>query len=57
MSDKPGVLFVCVHDAGRSQMAGGEPGSRGRDAREVGIDTAAARPKVRTTEAVEPATW
>ena len=21
MSDKPGVLFVCVHNAGRSQMA------------------------------------
>ncbi|MGC1213362.1 MAG: heat-shock protein HtpX, partial [Micromonospora sp.] len=23
MSDKPSVLFVCVHNAGRSQMAGG----------------------------------
>jgi len=23
MSDKPGVLFVCVHNAGRSQMAAG----------------------------------
>ena len=23
MSDKPTVLFVCVHNAGRSQMAAG----------------------------------
>jgi arsenate reductase (thioredoxin) len=23
MADKPSVLFVCVHNAGRSQMAGG----------------------------------
>jgi len=23
MTDKPGVLFVCVHNAGRSQMAAG----------------------------------
>ena len=23
LSDKPSVLFVCVHNAGRSQMAGG----------------------------------
>ena len=23
MADKPGVLFVCVHNAGRSQMAAG----------------------------------
>lgn len=23
MSDKPSVLFVCVHNAGRSQMAAG----------------------------------
>ena len=23
MADKPSVLFVCVHNAGRSQMAAG----------------------------------
>ena len=23
MTDKPSVLFVCVHNAGRSQMAAG----------------------------------
>ena len=23
MTDKPAVLFVCVHNAGRSQMAAG----------------------------------
>ena len=23
MSDKPSVLFVCIHNAGRSQMAAG----------------------------------
>ncbi|BCR88888.1 arsenate reductase ArsC [Aspergillus chevalieri] len=23
MADKPGILFVCVHNAGRSQMAAG----------------------------------
>ena len=29
MSDKPAVLFVCIHNAGRSQMAGGYLASLG----------------------------
>ena len=37
----PSVLFVCVHNAGRSQMA------------EEGIDISAEIPKVLTTEAVK----
>ncbi|SEL48643.1 arsenate reductase ArsC [Nonomuraea pusilla] len=71
----PSVLFVCVHNAGRSQMAaawlahlGGDrvevrsagslPAGQVNPAaveamREVGIDIAAARPKILTTEAVE----
>ncbi|ERG65187.1 heat-shock protein HtpX [Agrococcus pavilionensis RW1] len=71
---KPTVLFVCVHNAGRSQMAAGylqhlagdrvdvrSAGSAPKDAinpvaveamREEGIDIAANRPKVLTTDAV-----
>ncbi|WP_055717287.1 arsenate reductase ArsC [Streptomyces torulosus] len=69
------MLFVCVHNAGRSQMAAGflshlagdrvevrSAGSLPADQvnpaaveamREVGVDIAAARPKVLTTEAVQ----
>ncbi|MFE1250691.1 arsenate reductase ArsC [Streptomyces sp. NPDC058735] len=69
------VLFVCVHNAGRSQMAAGfldhlagdriEVRSAGslpagqvnpaavEAMREVGIDIAAQRPKLLTTEAVQ----
>lgn len=32
MSDKPSVLFVCVHNAGRSQMAAGFLTALGGDA-------------------------
>ncbi|MCF2531450.1 arsenate reductase ArsC [Yinghuangia soli] len=35
MSDKPSVLFVCVHNAGRSQMAAGFLRHLGRDRIEV----------------------
>ncbi len=35
MSDKPSVLFVCVHNAGRSQMAAGWLRSLGGGAVEV----------------------
>lgn len=35
MSDTPTVLFVCVHNAGRSQMAAGYLRSLGGDAVEV----------------------
>ncbi|MFC4111855.1 arsenate reductase ArsC [Nonomuraea zeae] len=35
MSDKPTVLFVCVHNAGRSQMAAGWLGHMGGDRIEV----------------------
>ncbi|WFE49459.1 arsenate reductase ArsC [Micromonospora sp. WMMD1155] len=35
MSDKPSVLFVCVHNAGRSQMAAGWLRHLGGDAVEV----------------------
>ncbi|MBO1771079.1 arsenate reductase ArsC [Agrococcus sp. TF02-05] len=71
---KPTVLFVCVHNAGRSQMAAGylqhlagdrvevrSAGSAPKDTinpvaveamREEGIDIAANRPKVLTTDAV-----
>ncbi|GAA1782142.1 arsenate reductase ArsC [Luedemannella flava] len=35
MSDKPSVLFVCVHNAGRSQMAAGWLRHFGADAVEV----------------------
>jgi len=75
MSDKPSVLFVCVHNAGRSQMAAGFLTSIAGDAievrsagtapadsvnpvvveamHEVGIDLAAATPKVLTAETVQ----
>ena len=75
MADKPSVLFVCVHNAGRSQIAagylnqlsGGEievrsAGSERADKinpiavqamAEEGIDIAAERPKILTTEAVK----
>jgi arsenate reductase len=71
---KPTVLFVCVHNAGRSQMAaaylkelagdqidvlsaGSEPAYQVNPVAvqamaEVGIDIAAATPKVLTTESV-----
>jgi protein-tyrosine-phosphatase len=70
--DVPTVLFVCVHNAGRSQIAAGllakyagprivvrSAGSTPADEvnpavveamREVGVDLAAARPKVLTDE-------
>jgi arsenate reductase len=35
VSDKPGVLFVCVHNAGRSQMAAGWLRHLGGEAVEV----------------------
>ena len=35
MSDKPTVLFVCVHNAGRSQMAAGYLRELGGDRVEV----------------------
>ncbi|NHC47302.1 arsenate reductase ArsC [Motilibacter aurantiacus] len=35
MSDKPSVLFVCVHNAGRSQMAAGWLAALAGDAIEV----------------------
>eukprot|EP01133_Synstelium_polycarpum_P030514 gene30514-37889_t len=35
MSDKPSVLFVCVHNAGRSQMAAGFLSHLAGDAIEV----------------------
>ena len=75
MTGKPSVLFVCVHNAGRSQMAAGylshlaggaievrsagsEPGERINPVAvqamaEEGIDIAAARPKILTTDAVQ----
>jgi arsenate reductase (thioredoxin) len=71
---KPSVLFVCVHNAGRSQMAaaflshlssgavevrsaGSEPADQVNPAAvqamsEVGIDIAAAKPKILTDQAV-----
>jgi protein-tyrosine-phosphatase len=35
MSDKPSVLFVCIHNAGRSQMAAGFLNHLGKGAVEV----------------------
>ncbi|HET6302291.1 MAG TPA: heat-shock protein HtpX, partial [Microbacterium sp.] len=35
MTDRPTVLFVCVHNAGRSQMAAGYLRALGGDAIEV----------------------
>ena len=74
MADKPSVLFVCVHNAGRSQMAAGylnqlssgrievrsagsEPANKINPVAvqamaEEGIDIAAERPKILTTDAV-----
>ena len=73
--DKPAVLFVCVHNAGRSQMAaaflfnlsqgtvevrsaGSVPADQVNPAAvaamaEVGIDIAAAKPTMLTTDAVK----
>jgi arsenate reductase (thioredoxin) len=75
MAERPSVLFVCVHNAGRSQMAAGylsllsdgqievrSAGSEPADKinpvaiqamAEEGIDIAAERPKILTTEAVK----
>src|SRR5262245_10700702 len=75
MSVKPSVLFVCVHNAGRSQMAAAllahlagdriEVRSAGTEPdyvvspaavvamAEIGIDIAAATPKVLTPEIVQ----
>jgi arsenate reductase len=75
MPDKPSVLFVCVHNAGRSQMAAAllsrvagdriEVRSAGTEPvdqinpvaiaamAELGIDIAAATPKILTGDAVE----
>ena len=77
MTAAPIVLFVCVHNAGRSQMAAGlldrlaagridvrsagsEPADRLNPAvvaamDEIGIDIAAAQPKLLTTDAVRAA--
>jgi len=74
VTERPTVLFVCVHNAGRSQMAAGwlqhlagdrvevlSAGSEPADQvnavaveamAEVGVDIAAAQPKVLTTDAV-----
>jgi arsenate reductase len=43
MSDKPTVLFVCVHNAGRSQMAAGYLRALGRD--DVEVLSAGSEPK------------
>ncbi len=75
MSRKPSVLFVCLHNAGRSQMAaallthlaggrievrsaGTEPADQVNPAAvtamaEIGIDIAAATPKILATDTVE----
>jgi arsenate reductase len=75
MADKPSVLFVCVHNAGRSQMAaallthlagdrievrsgGTEPAEQINPVvvaamAELGIDIAAAAPKILTGDAVQ----
>jgi arsenate reductase len=75
MSDKPRVLFVCVHNAGRSQMAaallsrlagdrievrsaGTEPADQINPVAiaamaELGIDIAAATPKILTGDAAQ----
>ncbi|HWB67653.1 MAG TPA: arsenate reductase ArsC [Mycobacteriales bacterium] len=77
MAELPVVLFVCVHNAGRSQMAaalleryaagrirvlsaGSEPADQVNPAvlaamREIGVDLAAERPKLLTTDAVHAA--
>jgi arsenate reductase (thioredoxin) len=67
MADKPSVLFVCVHNAGRSQMAGDriEVRSAGTEPAdqinpvaiaamaELGIDITTATPKILTSDAVQ----
>lgn len=75
MAAKPSVLFVCVHNAGRSQMAaallrsmagdrievrsaGSEPANQVNPVAvaamaELGIDIAAANPRVLTPDAVQ----
>ncbi|OBI79815.1 heat-shock protein HtpX [Mycobacterium sp. 1245805.9] len=75
MSDKPSVLFVCVHNAGRSQMAaallshaagdrievrsaGTEPADQINPVvvaamAELGVDIAAATPKVLTAQSAQ----
>jgi arsenate reductase (thioredoxin) len=77
MPAKPAVLFVCVHNAGRSQMAAGwlthlaggqievrsagsEPADQVNPAavqamREAGIDIAAERPQMLTSDAARGA--
>lgn len=75
MADRPSVLFVCVHNAGRSQMAaaflshlagdrvevrsaGSQPAETVNPVAveamaEVGVDIAAATPRVLTDDAVQ----
>jgi arsenate reductase len=77
VTDAPRVLFVCVHNAGRSQMAAALLGHHAGDRVEVlsagsapadeinpavrevmaelGIDLAAEKPKLLTTDAVQAA--
>jgi arsenate reductase (thioredoxin) len=77
VTDAPRVLFVCVHNAGRSQMAAALLGHHAGDSVEVlsagsapadeinpavrevmaelGIDLAAEKPKLLTTDAVQAA--
>jgi arsenate reductase (thioredoxin) len=77
VTDAPRVLFVCVHNAGRSQMAAALLGYHAGDRVEVlsagsapadeinpavrevmaelGIDLAAEKPKLLTTDAVQAA--
>jgi len=43
MSDKPTILFVCVHNAGRSQMAAGYAQALGGD--RVEVRSAGSEPK------------
>ena len=43
MTDKPAVLFVCVHNAGRSQMAAGYLGALAGD--RVDVFSAGSEPK------------
>jgi len=54
-----GVLFVCVHNAGRSQMAGAlfQQAARGRhEARSAGTQPAA-RVHLEVVEAMDEAEW
>ncbi|MDI9947590.1 arsenate reductase ArsC [Rhodococcus sp. IEGM 1305] len=59
MSTTPSVLFVCVHNAGRSQMAAGSaPAATINSAAveamaEIGIDISAQSPKILTPDAVQ----